>query len=516
MARLWVWLREDIWEIRFRRYIALTLAAVLVGLGVWGGMTATKEDRSCAPGVVQPKDSTECVGVSSTTYAFGRPQFADAVRAINRENHRLAPGSYVTVALLEPFTATDPDNLGDVLHELQGAYLAQYQANHDTIAIGPKPKIRLVLANPGATGASWRYTVDQLDRMTKGPDRLRAVTGVGVSTENNKKAVAELTRRGIPVIGSSITADDLANGQNGEDPFRGLARVSPTNTDEARALASFAKVSAANAFLVYDRTGDPYTRTLQKSFERMFKGARHMTQPFTPPADRSKEGSTANVFAQIATILCSTPKSTDTVLFAGRHTQLRQFINALGVRGCSDRRFTVLTGDEGSYLAGDKDLDPAALKDPLLTVRYTALAHPDAWLEDGAKTGGGAADAKVLQRLLDSAAREPVGPIGKVALDDGQLIIAYDAMRLAVRGIRGASPTGRIPALADVGLQWPQVKGKQLRVNGASGWICLDAHGNPYDKAVPIVELTHDSRARFVKIGWPEGRPPAAECLPSS
>ncbi|MEV6197478.1 ABC transporter substrate-binding protein [Streptomyces sp. NPDC051920] len=514
MARLWVWLREDIWEIRFRRYVALTLAAALVGLGVWGGMTAAKVDRSCAPGVVQPKDGDECVGVSSTAYAFGRARFTETVRAINRENHRLAPGSYVTVALLEPFTATDADNLADVLHELQGAYLAQYQANHDTT--GLKPKIRLVLANPGATGASWRHTVDQLDRMAEGPDRLRAVTGVGLSTDNNKKAVAELTRRGIPVIGSSITADSLANGQDGKDPFPGLARVSPTNTDEARALASFAKVSAANAFLVYDRTGDPYTRTLQSSFEKMLKGARYEAQPFTPPADRSKEGSTANVFAQIANILCNTPKATNTVLFAGRHTQLRQFINALGTRGCSDRRFTVLTGDEGSYLAGDKDLDPAALKDPLLTVRYTALAHPDAWPKDGARTGGSAADAKVLQRLLADAAREPVGPIGQLSLDDGQLIIAYDAMRLAVRGIRGASPTGRIPALADVGLQWPQVKGAQLRVNGASGWICLDAHGNPYDKAVPIVELTHDSRARFVRIAWPDGKPPAAQCLPPS
>ncbi|MFG2453092.1 ABC transporter substrate-binding protein [Streptomyces sp. NPDC048512] len=514
MARLWVWLREDVWEIRFRRYVALTLAAALVGLGVWGGLTATKENRSCAPGVVQPPDRDECVGVSSTTYAFGRARFADTVRAINRENHRLAPGSYVTVALLEPFTATDADNLNDVQHELQGAYLAQYQANHDTT--GLKPKIRLVLANPGATGASWRHTVDQLERMTRSADRLRAVTGVGLSTENNKRAVAELTRRGIPVIGSSITADDLANGQGGKDPFPGLARVSPTNTDEARALASFAKVSAANAFLVYDRTGDPYTRTLQGSFEKMLKGARYEAQPFTPPADRSKEGSTANVFAQIATILCNTPKATDTVLFAGRHTQLRQFINALGARGCSDRRFTVLTGDEGSYLAGDKDLDPAALKDPQLSVRYTALAHPDAWLKDHARTGGGKADAVVLQRLLDSAERGPVGPLGQVALDDGQLIIAYDAMRLAVRGIRGASPTGRVPALADVGLQWPQVKGRQLRVNGASGWICLDAHGNPYDKAVPIVELTPDSHARFVRLAWPEGKPPAAECLPPS
>lgn len=53
-------------------------------------------------------------------------------------------------------------------------------------------------------------------------------------------------------------------------------------------------------------------------------------------------------------------------------------------------------------------------------------------------------------------------------------------------------------------------------MNGASGWICLDAHGNPYDKAVPIVELTPDSHARFVRLAWPEGKPPAAECLPPS
>lgn len=248
----------------------------------------------------------------------------------------------------------------------------------------------------------------------------------------------------------------------------------------------------------------------------MLKGARYEAQPFTPPADRSEEGTTSNVFMQITNILCNTPGTTNTILFAGRHTQLRQFINTLGQRGCRDRRFTVLTGDEGSYLAGDRDLDRAALKDPLLTVRYTSLAHPDAWLKDPAKTGGSAADAEVLRDLLSGAMKEPVGPVGPIALDDGQLIIAYDAMRLAVRGIRGASPTGAIPSLADVGLQWPQVKGKEQRVNGASGWICLNVHGNPYDKAVPIVQLTPESRARFVKIAWPEGKPPAKECLPPS
>ncbi|MEU6070435.1 hypothetical protein ABZ864_39850 [Streptomyces sp. NPDC047082] len=515
MARrgLGTWLREGVWEIPLRRYLALLVTACLATGLVFAVRTLTHDDRSCAPGVARPKGSDECVGVATTAYDFGHPELRDAVRAIERENGRLKPGSYVTVAMMLPYTATAAASLSDIQHELQGAYLAQYRANHDSN--GEAPAIRLVLANPGATGAHWRQMVDRLVRMTTTSDRLRAVAGVGQSTDNNKKAVGELTRLGIPVVGSSITADDLANGQGGKDPYPGLARVSPTNTDEARALASFAKVSAGKALLVYDKPGDPYTRTLQKSFAALIKGSPYEPQPFTPPADRTQEGTTANTFRQITHLVCDTSKETDTILFAGRHTQLRQFINALGGRGCQERKFTVLTGDEGSYLTGEKDLDRGALRHNL-AVRYTALAHPDAWARDPAKTGGSAADAQVLQQQLASGRRGPVGPIGSVALDDGQLIIAYDALQLAVHGIREAVPDQRkIPALADVGLQWPQVKGS-LRVDGASGWICLDVHGNPYDKAVPIVELSPEGGSRFVRIAWPEGKPPAKECLPPS
>ncbi|WP_316758819.1 type 1 periplasmic-binding domain-containing protein [Streptomyces herbicida] len=515
MARrgLGTWLREGVWEIPLRRYLALLVTACLATGLVFAVRTLTHDDRSCAPGVARPKGSDECVGVATTAYDFGHPELRDAVRAIERENGRLKPGSYVTVAMMLPYTATAAASLSDIQHELQGAYLAQYRANHDSN--GEAPAIRLVLANPGATGAHWRQMVDRLVRMTTTSDRLRAVAGVGQSTDNNKKAVGELTRLGIPVVGSSITADDLANGQGGKDPYPGLARVSPTNTDEARALASFAKVSAGKALLVYDKPGDPYTRTLQKSFAALIKGSPYEPQPFTPPADRTQEGTTANTFRQITHLVCDTSKETDTILFAGRHTQLRQFINALGGRGCQERKFTVLTGDEGSYLTGEKDLDRGALRHNL-AVRYTALAHPDAWARDPAKTGGSAADAQVLQQQLASGRRGPVGPIGSVALDDGQLIIAYDALQLAVHGIREAVMDQRkIPALADVGLQWPQVKGS-LRVDGASGWICLDVHGNPYDKAVPIVELSPEGGSRFVRIAWPEGKPPAKECLPPS
>ncbi|MFD1659289.1 ABC transporter substrate-binding protein [Streptomyces caeni] len=356
--------------------------------------------------------------------------------------------------------------------------------------------------------------VDRLTEMTKGPDRLRAVTGIGLSTDNNKAAVKALTGRGIPVVGSSITADNLANG-GGKDPFPGLARVAPTNSDSARALASFARVSAGRALLVYDRPGDPYTRTLQSAFERLTAGSPYPPQPFSPPADRTQEGTTANQFRQITQLVCDTPKTTDTVLFAGRHTQLRQFVNALGARGCMDHRLTLLTGDEGSYLTGDRRLDRAALTRNL-SLRYTALAHPDAWKGEKATTGGSPADAAALDALIGRSGREPVGPVGPVVLDDGQLIIAHDAMRLVVQGVREATPSGRVaPALGDVVNEWSLMKGSQ-RVNGASGWICLDVHGNPYDKAVPIVELTPSGGSRFVRIAWPEGKAPAGDCLPQA
>ncbi|MEK8143768.1 hypothetical protein NKH18_22470 [Streptomyces sp. M10(2022)] len=125
------------------------------------------------------------------------------------------------------------------------------------------------------------------------------------------------------------------------------------------------------------------------------------------------------------------------------------------------------------------------------------------------KTGGSAEDYQRLVTLLDQAASKPASPIDRLGpkdLDDGQLIIAYDAMTMAVHGIRQATAEGRnLPEPADVGGQWSLLKGS-LKVSGASGWICLDNHGNPYNKAVPVVELTPTGEQRFVKTAWPGAR----------
>lgn len=504
-------LRYRLWYTTRQKILTTTIVVAVLGsaAGYAIDRATTPEDRSCATGVERPAGSSECIGVNGDGYAFGVPSLAKVAGLIRDENRALKPGEYATVALLLPLTATDSGTRTKVLHEIQGAYARQYRANHESNS--ETPKIRLVLANTGKGNAHWRATVEQLKTMTGGEDRLRAVSGVATSSGEVRQAVAALTGAGIAVVGTTITADDIANGPGaGKNRYPGLARVSPTNSDKARALAHFGAVDGAKALLVQDtRTGDHYTNTLKEAFSASLKGAPYEPQLFTSPADPTEEGTTANTFRQITHLICDT--RAETVFFAGRHTQLRQFINALGGRGCAERPFTILTGDEGSYLGADSKLDRGALK-AKLTVRYASLAHPDAWKPAPGRpvpaTGGSTAAYETFLADIARVSKE------RVALADGQAIVAYDAMATAVHAIRQATPQGaQYPELADVGTQWPQVKGS-LRVAGASGWICLDNFGNPFNKAVPIVELAQDGSQKFVQLAWPEKTPPKKDCLP--
>lgn len=92
------------------------------------------------------------------------------------------------------------------------------------------------------------------------------------------------------------------------------------------------------------------------------------------------------------------------------------------------------------------------------------------------------------------------------------MLINYDAMLTAVTAIRNASPTGGIPPRQDIAGQWLQLYGVH-KVDGATGWICLDNAGNPYDKAVPIVQYGPGGGPTFVRLAWPTGNPPAGNCL---
>jgi hypothetical protein len=497
---------------KFWRWVTLTLArtvvagalALVVVAGIAVAVTAAvRLSDQCGPGVSYHGPDRECIGVTDGSVSFGG-ELSPVEHAILREDQNLG-ATYVTIALLLPMTAPDVPTQGEILHEVQGAYAAQYRANH--LDDGAVPPIRLVLANPGLNSAQWPYVVRELEAMTGPPDNLRAVVGIGISTGQTKAEVRALTAHHVPVVGGSISADDIANPTVGAQPFPGLARISPTNLQVATALTHLSGVNPRQAVLVEDnRQGDDYITSLAQVFGR--NAAQFPVQPylFTSPPNESQVGDTANRFLDyIVPSICLT--GAKWIYFAGRQVQLRAFINALAGRPCK-RNFTVITGSAASHLATDSNLDRAAFSHGV-ALEYAAIASPDAWSRaDDPSTVGSRADWQHFITALGDAARKD--PIGPTSLTDGETIINYDAAWTAMVAIRQNAQSTEVPAVSEVADAWSGLNGQNM-VGGASGWICLDNSGNPYDKAIPIVRFTVRG-PEFVAVAWPAGRPPSPDC----
>jgi hypothetical protein len=446
--------------------------------------------------------------VTDGSHSFA-PALRDVSDRIRAEDRRVAGRPHATVALMIPMTAGTAAGQTQIREEVQGAYLAQYSANH--LADGRTPPIYLELANPGQGYGHWQPVARTLAAQAHSDAyHLRAVVGFDTSVAKTGAALAWFGRQRIPVVGGPITADSLANSAAHPAAYPTLARVAPTNGDQAAALSHFDRhIDPATALVVEDtRPGDDYIASLRTTFERLARGAPHEPETYTTwPGSVNAEGDTTNQFHQMVTSICQSPAKV--VYFAGRPVQLRQFVNELGDRPCTQKRYTVISGSNASTVAVDPKLDWKALRRGV-TVEYASLAHPDEWTgAKGTPTSGGSASAyRALSGLAARAARKPVGPVGPVAMADSRTIIAYDSALTAITAIRS---TVKMPSLKAVSDDWARLHGPG-RVDGASGWICLDRYGNAYDKAVAVVRLTDRHSVRFMGIAWPAGKPPGQEC----
>ncbi|TDC20479.1 hypothetical protein E1265_22100 [Streptomyces sp. 8K308] len=490
------------------RALAGALALALLALAGWVGYERFWPDASCGRGVSERGPDEECVGVTDGEVVF-HPDLDEVSARIKEENDRVTGSDvpYVTVAFILPMTSDDEVERRQTLHEVQGAYLAQYRANHR--AQQTRPPIRLVLANPGRNSAQWRPVAEELRRMADSPeDNLRAVVGFDVSTRTTAEAISYLTNEaGIPMVAGPLTADDLGNS---EDHIRypGLARVVPDNSDQAAALASlYSDIDPARTLLVEDlRADDNYIASLRDVFGRVTRDAPNAPEQFVSPPDLTEEGNLPNDFERMVATICTS--EAEVIYFAGRNVQLRLFVNALGARGCTEKDYTVITISGASTLRTDPEFEWDALENDV-TVRYATIAHPDAWTGRDAPADGGSREA--LDELLDLMAETGQGDAEQ--LTDGRAITMYDATLTAITGIRNS--TGgevSVPALEDVANSWLRMHGGG-RVEGVSGWICLTNHGDPHNKAVAVVELDPDTEdIRFVGLAWPQGAPPEPDC----
>ncbi|MBT2468373.1 amino acid ABC transporter substrate-binding protein [Streptomyces sp. ISL-66] len=499
-------------------YRALLIAAAAVVLGVGGYLAYDQwfsDDPACATGVVERGPRRECVGVTDGSYVFSKPleQVTDRIKA---ENDSLAGKSPATVALMIPMISDTAAEQREYVEQVQGAYLAQYRANHD--ANNKQPPIRLVLANPGRGYKEWRTVADQLVRAAADKkENLRAVAGINISITETEQAVRYLTKdKGIPVVAGPMTADDIKNTAADPHGYPGLARIAPSNTDQADALASYGSdIKPVETMVVEDiREGDNYLTTLRQTFEKLAMGAPNAPETFRSPPDFNDEGNLANDFHQMVPDICAS--AAKTIYFAGRPVQLRQFLVELGNRTCN-KPYTVISGSHASTLTVDEKFAGqwgAFTKGAGITLRYTALAHPDAWGEKSTEaTGGSKAALKELSDLLQKLSTKEADSIGPANLLDGRVIIMYDAVSTAIAGIRNDTVGGvKMPSLPEVADSWLRLHGNN-RVEGASGWICLDQYGNPYNKAISIVHLDPATKtAAFDGIAWPSGHAPDVNC----
>ncbi|MEU7148924.1 ABC transporter substrate-binding protein [Streptomyces sp. NPDC045470] len=532
------WLYNTFWATWIRKACTvLVVLAVVVPLAVIiPGRIGAPE--FCAEGV--ERSAGECIGVNGSGYDFGTPEIHQVADAIGRENKRIAGESdIVSIAMMLPLQPKTDAESAQLRSELQGAYLAQYRANRSE----NKPLLRLVLANPGADYAQQEKVVDRLAAMADSPrDNLRAVTGFNLSLDHTKKAVARLTGTlRIPVLASRVSADDLANpdDRSGSLPYPGLARVIPTNRQQAAALANFhGGLRDAETVLVKDlRPNDIYDESLAKAFSRPEPGPPGpKDQPFTSPGINDL-GDTGNDFTTIGHNICASDARV--VYFAGRPAHLRLFALKLAEVPCHGKKYTVVSGSGAATL--DRYMsrgDWEALRGDdgagaTITVQYAAPGHPDAWdaslrtweKERRADTGKAPAagdrpayltepqgELRELRRLID---RQPGGDIGPVTLEDSRTMLVHDGVRTIASAVflANAQAVGTaVPTRERVAAQWPRLEAR-YRVRGTSGWICLTNGGNAYDKPVAVVKLDPGTRrVAFVGLGWPERKPQPADC----
>lgn len=500
---------------RNRWWIRLLIAAVVLTVGVGAVWVISDGPPTCGQsesGVYEIDG--ECVGVTDGSYVF-HPELADVQRLIAEENSRVrgkAP-SYVTVALLDPFTSAAVLPPGAIRHRLEGAYTALRRVNSTTVAGNTTPQIQLVLASEGSTQGQSQHVINQLVEMSRRDNNpLVAVIGLGISTAATQQRAEYLSEHGIPMVSAYLTADNLDY-----EHIRGLIRMSPSNQHYVQALRGYVdykpdddkageeKPDFKSAVMVRDFNSeggeDLFTQTLEKNFELQMKDLKKFpTQQYTGTGVPNEEVDPHLFDSVIANICAAVGNGLDTVLYAGREIDLEPFLESLEYRPCPNAPLTIMTG--GLDLGAILEKWEQRLRAAKLTIFVASTVNAEGWGQNVPGT------PEYYNEFL-SAFVEPGFDPGH--LKGANAIMMHDALLAAARAVRLAAPEGSqsFPTAGDVHAQLLNLNG-EYAVRGASGTVEFSADssgdeldgssGYPVGKPVPVLRypLPADRESRQV------------------
>ena len=519
-----MWPRRHPWAAGL--LVVVVLVGAVVGVRALVGRLLAPA-LTCGAGMSANGASNACVGVDLTNGPLSPadPARLGALENALRDNDNSVSGDYVSIVLLADMTpdaAVDTETYDDLIPDIEGTVAAVWRANH-TDAWGTIPQVKVFLANLGSQNADWAVATGLIGA-NAAANHITSVIGLGQSTLQTRLATGRLTERyHIPVIGATVTGDNMNTDPNTGARMPGFFRVSPTNDDTVAAAAHYITSIEPDptkvAIVSDDVAGDDYTQTLGLAARRFMPSAHQF--PFTSQSDlpagvaRSKD--LAQKFTYVDQNICSVAPTV--VYFAGRGVDLGAFVQTWiqsGTPCATTGKLTVVTGDDGAEAIDSKQVRQA-IAGGHVTVLFTLLASPDEW---GPCTASGtvAAEQANYDQFQAAFTGRPDVCTGQSVIETdhaasltyaaadlrtGQAMLNQDAAAVAITAARRDSATVVQNPLGQISII-QEMRCTTGRIAGASGWIVFSPdpanYGNPIGKPVPMVNLSSDGTIHTVAV----------------
>ena len=487
------------------------------------------------PSTTLSKTATgECVGITGSvgTFAYASGDPSDPTEAaevdeintlsslIYAQNQRVVdqtgttqPLPYVTVVVSTMLSSANQQPFLDLsvgVNELRGAYLAQEMWNQlDTGQRKPPFFVRLLLANFGGDSAYAAQVASQIQQLAEHDPSVLAVTGMGQTREQTVSAATVLgtatgTWPGIPVITSAPSGEAFA----GKDY---VFMTAATNNRQADVGTAFAQSHFPDRklYVVYD-PNDLYSNDLEESYARSLGNA-GLPQAVTEIYDADSNDTRQSLSGIVADICAHSGPGTQAplVLYAGRANELPTFMDLLQGNSC-DQQAVVLGDDDLTQEETNDYADLNSIANFVDTRLYFTSFGPTQQGWNAILRGNAIPPALHLAeqsaetsffnayRQVQDQERK-VGGAAYQTPANGHIMLAYDAVNLAMSAIESGGTSGQLPTRDAVYDALRATTGAHAYA-GASGPIdfqstdtnSLDKGGFDADKLVVVQQVRKD------------------------
>ncbi|WP_431044392.1 ABC transporter substrate-binding protein [Streptomyces sp. P1-3] len=432
-----------------------------------------------------------------------KEQYDKLMRMIDSENARVARrrhGTFRTVIHVGASVAgnREEERFDGAIPELRGIVLAQRELNNE--ALSDHQKVWLRVEHRDA-GERFKDAVDVAEGIVRQAERnpnTIGVVGFAESRTVTQEAVRVLGDAGIPMVGTTATADQM-------QVSRYYRPMAPSNSRETRIEGEFAHrarimedasggCAPAEAAVVIQDPLDVYSKGLGDGFAETFGRDRWHKLWYSPDAPDGSGGGSGNgpdtdrvsrkeTIRDVAEAVCEriTQRPRTVVFWAARAREFTAFLNDFGDNtSCEGRKLTVLGGNE--------------LTNAALSGEYQDRLWPRSWLRlyhsAHVLPAGHPRSSDTAKEFTDIYARQ----FGKNDLwrDDGHAALAFDAMQLiaAAANKAYAGTDGRDVSRSNV--QSSLYNG--IRKEGASGYLDFGQGGRTVSRDKPLVIVHHTGR----------------------